>query len=335
MIRARVLIGPISTGHSAWQSQRLVAVIALAPASATTIAAVRGFHGGQRLRRSSLLIPAQIREVADLPRRLADALTFYTVDFAELMSVVVAAGDHSLEVVAEARITHDLADAIVIIVMPIVEFSQVVGIVGRSVVGVVLVVVVPTRQAIDVVDVVVAAVVTDVEREQRIVPIPVPVSVLIEGVPGGDPQTEVIAAVVIAKVVVAVTGADEQVQRERSGCDRKPGREEPVRTIPPIQIPEADRREQSAAERQPVVPVPGPVDIAVGSPDVAVRDPHVIVVRRGPVTSLPLVTAVVDPAAWDPKMIVGGRRDIRPLLKAGRRLREVIEFGCVIGGPEP
>lgn len=150
-------------------------------------------------------------------------------------------------------------------------------------------------------------------------------------------ETEAIVrlvAVIVAVVVMRVTGADEQMQQQRCRVDDHRRRIAEVR-LAIDGLPKRDGSEHYTAVDHVEVPPAGNEDAAVRRPDVLVRNPNPFRDGGSPVSRAPLIVArLPDPAARNPEIVAVRRSDVGTLLDRLGRRRQICDFFDIVVRPE-
>src|SRR5580700_6242482 len=167
-------------------------------------------------------------------------------------------------------------------------------------------------------------------REDRVVS-----EVFVEGEARIKPRSIVVNGVVVAEVVVAVAGTQEEIVRE--GVEPDHNRRRIDEGCPGKDVPgETDRRKQGSPTIKRVIPIPVHKNVAARRPDVVVRDPSPTGLCERPEPRAPDVMIV--PPNPDPRHpnVFGRGRDIDwPGLDRLRRLGQVFDFGHLSVSPVP
>ena len=156
---------------------------------------------------------------------------------------------------------------------------------------------------------------------------------IVIGEPGDDSGASVVVAVVIAEVVVAVAGADEEGVGQQRQVDRdRGGVREALLGVDRLR--EINGSEQQTAAGDGVVPVAVHEAVAARSPAVLCGNPHEIVLGRDPVAGSPGVACLLPgPDAGDPHLIRFGGLGGGAGFEAVRRFGEIL-FGEIRRGAE-
>src|SRR5262245_35965052 len=143
-------------------------------------------------------------------------------------------------------------------------------------------------------------------------------------IPGIDPAAEIRACVIVAKVIVVVAVADEEIAEQAAKADAEKRQVEPT-GAQPQRAGEIHGCEQQSAVEERIVPITAGKHAAVRAPIVTRRNPAPARVSLGPV-SLPIGVAIVaiEPGAGDIAAAIIGRRRSGALIRIGRWFGNVL-----------
>ena len=222
-------------------------------------------------------------------------------------------GDRFVERTSQGQMIRATARAsVALVALEVLSLRRVSA--GRTLIGVLREMLVPTAHPRVIVDAAVL-VVGPIIRVQRIVTTMVTVIIVSAVVM----QPGVMRAVIIAEVIVPVVRMDEQVQQQAGPAEQIAGPILKARLCIDA-VMKINRRIAMAATGQAVIPIAAHEDAALRRPGVMFRHPGPIFLIRMPVTRPPAIIALgVVPTSGNPKMLLGRRRASRTTFEARRR----------------
>jgi len=152
--------------------------------------------------------------------------------------------------------------------------------------------------------------------------------------PGNDAEPFIPIRIEIAEVVMVIVRPHEEVRQQHLGLNHDRGLVDEGR-LRDHRGREVHRSEQHSPIVECVVPIAVDEDAAVRRPGVMSRNPDPAGLCLGEISGTPhIIVTLPGPDAGNPEMIFRGGRLIRALFETGRRVRQIGQLFCILGGPE-